>query len=316
MKFQWRGRPLVSTLASMPLMTAPSLDVVDAELLEQQHAQFEQDGMLVIPNAIPLETIERIRDATDRVVANGDQPGRWIGKAVSAKRRVEYRGLFNLDDAFLDLLAPEAVFPLMVKILGANIHMMSSQLLYAHPRQEPRPYHGGWHRDVIGTSEDLGYDNTPRVAIRVGYYLSDVSEEGSGITLFAPGSHRLKTPIPLPRGGRDPESWVRLKIKPGDAVLWENRTFHAPENNTGPKTRKAVMVQYGYRWLRPVDFLDHPPELLDKCDPVGRQLLSSHDFNEDGSMTRMKGSQAVKDWADERGLGRTMDAAAQALEPK
>jgi ectoine hydroxylase-related dioxygenase (phytanoyl-CoA dioxygenase family) len=286
------------------------------EQLAAQRAKFEQDGMLVIKDAVTQETIDRVREATDRIVAEGGQRGRWIGKPVSAKRRVEYRGLFNLDEAFLDLLAPPKVFSLMVTLLSPNIHLMSSQLLYAHPNQEARPHHGGWHRDVIGSSEDLGYHRTPRVAIRVGYYLSDVSAPGSGITLFVPGSHRLKKPIELPRGGRDPERWVRLEIKPGDAVMWENRTFHAPENNTSSETRKAVMIQYGYRWLRPVDFLDHPPELLSRCDPVARQLLSSHDLNEDGSMERMKGSKAIAEWAARYGLDRELSPEAEALEPK
>jgi ectoine hydroxylase-related dioxygenase (phytanoyl-CoA dioxygenase family) len=297
-------------------VTVASVEPTQFDALDAQRAKFEEDGMLVIENAIPRETIDRVREATDRIVREGGPRGRWIGKPVSAKRRVEYRGLFNLDEAFLDLLAPSKVFAPIVALLSPNIHMMSSQLLYAHPGQEARPYHGGWHRDVIGSSEDLGYDHTPRLAIRVGYYLTDVSEPGSGITLFVPGSHRLRRPIPLPRGGRDPERYVRLDIKPGDAVMWENRTFHTPENNTSPNTRKAVMVQYGYRWLRPVDFLDHPPELLAKCDPVARQLLSSHDFNEDGSMDRMKGSRALKEWAADHGLGRELTPEAKALEPK
>jgi ectoine hydroxylase-related dioxygenase (phytanoyl-CoA dioxygenase family) len=296
-------------------VTVASVEPTQFDALEAQRARFEEDGMLVIENAIPRETIDRVREATDRIVREAGPRGRWIGKPVSAKRRVEYRGLFNLDEAFLDLLAPPKVFAPIVALLSPNIHMMSSQLLYAHPGQEARPYHGGWHRDVIGSSEDLGYDHTPRLAIRVGYYLTDVSEPGSGITLFVPGSHRLRRPIPLPRGGRDPERYVRLDIKPGDAVMWENRTFHAPENNTSANTRKAVMIQYGYRWLRPVDFLDHPAELLARCDPVARQLLSSHDLNEDGSMARMKGSRALKEWADQHGLGRELSPEARALEP-
>jgi ectoine hydroxylase-related dioxygenase (phytanoyl-CoA dioxygenase family) len=293
-----------------------SVEPTQIEQLDAQRVQFEEDGLLVVKNAVSRETIDRVREATDRIVAEGGPQGKWIGKPVSAKRRVEYRGLFTLDDAFLDLLAPPKIFPLMVALLGSNIHVMSSQLLYAHPHQEPRPFHGGWHRDVIGSSEDLGYDRTPRLAIRVGYYLSDVSEPGSGITLFVPGSHRLRQPIPLPRGGRDPERYVRLELEPGDAVFWENRTFHAPENNTSAHTRKAVMIQYGYRWLRPVDFLDHPRDLLARCDPVARQLLSSHDFNLDGSMTRMKGSRALKEWADAHGLGRELTPEQQALEAR
>jgi len=295
--------------------TVASVDPSQREQLDELAEQFERDGMLIIRGAVPLETIDRVRRATDRIVEEAGPAGRWTGKPVSAKRRIEYRGLFNLDDAFLGLLAPPPVFPLVVRLLSPNIHMMSSQLLYAHPNQEPRPYHGGWHRDVIGSSEDLGYDKTPRLAVRVGYYLSDVSAPGSGITIFAPGTHQLTQPISLPRGGLDPESWVRPEIQPGDAVLWENRTFHAPENNTGPNTRKAVMIQYGYRWLRPADYLEHSPALLEQCDPVARQLLASDDINEDGSILRMKGSQALKDWAAENALDRGLAPGAEALEP-
>jgi ectoine hydroxylase-related dioxygenase (phytanoyl-CoA dioxygenase family) len=297
-------------------VTVASVGRLQMDLLRAQRVQFEEDGVLVVRDAVSPETIARVSEASDHIVEEGGPQGRWIGKPVSAKRRVEYRGLFNLDDAFLELLAPPKVFPPMVALLSPNIHVMSSQLLYAHPNQPPRPHHGGWHRDVIGSSEDLGYDRTPRLAIRVGYYLSDVGDEASGVTLFVPGSHRLKRPIPLPRGDRDPERYVRLDIRPGDAVVWENRTFHAPETNTSPNARKAVMVQYGYRWLRPVDYLDHSPELLARCDPVAHQLLSSHDLNDDGSMTRMKGSRALDEWAAEHGLGRELSPEAQALEPK
>jgi Phytanoyl-CoA dioxygenase (PhyH) len=269
---------------------------------DEQVARFDEDGYLIIENAVPLETIERVRAAADRIVDEGAPPGRWYGKPETVPRRVEYRGLFQLDDAFMELLAPPTVFPLAVRILGPNIHMMSSQLVYQHPGQPPQADNGGWHRDLIGSSEDLGYDATPRMALRVGYYLTDVSALGSGVTLFVPGSHELREMLPLKPGSRDPETFTRPRIRPGDAVIWENRTFHAPERNISPNVRKAVMVQYGYRWVRPVDYRTHPSELLNRCDPVARQLLESTDFNDDGSMTRMKGSQALIDWASQNGL--------------
>ena len=155
---------------------------------------------------------------------------------------------------------------------------------------------------MIGTSEDLGYDATPRMALRVGYYLSEVAEPGSGVTLFAPGTHLLREPIPIEPESQHPQRFVRPRVRPGDAVIWENRTFHAPERNTSANVRKALMIQYGYRWLRPVDYLRHRPELLARCDPVMRQLLDSSDINEDGSMTRMKGSKALIDWAARHSL--------------
>lgn len=271
--------------------------------LDELVKRFDEDGYVVIENAISPEVVEKVRDAGDRLV-EGDSPvGRWWGKPQTAPRRVEYRGFFNLDDDFMELLAPPKVFPFVVRVLGANLHMMSSNLVYQRPNQEPVPDgRGGWHRDLVGSTTDLGNDSIPRMAIRAGYYLTDVSEPGSGITLFAPGSHKLRENLPIPPGDEHPENYVRPALKPGDAVLWEARTFHAPEQNESPNLRKALMVQYGFRWLRPVDFLSHPPELLDRCDPVIRQLLDSTDINPDGSMTRMKGSKALTEWAEEHGL--------------
>ena len=274
----------------------------DLESIEELRSRFEEDGYVVIENAVPLETIERVTAAADRIVADGAPPGRWYGKPESQPRLIEYRGITNLDEAFLGLLTPPKVFSLVVRILGTNIHLMSSQLIYLHPNQDPGARAGAWHRDLIGSSEDLGYDATPRMAIRAGYYLTDVNEPGSGMTLFAPGSHKLREPIPLHADTAAPETVHRPRVRPGDAVLWENRTFHAAERNTSPNVRKAVMLQYGYRWLRPVDYFTHRPDFLDRCDPVARQLLDAHDFNDDGSLTRMRGSQALADWAAEHGL--------------
>ena len=36
---------------------------------------------------------------------------------------------------------------------------------------------------------------------------------------------------------------------------------------------------YGYRWVRPMDYAQMPPEILDKCNPVQRQLLSDESYD-------------------------------------
>src|SRR5688500_13388770 len=69
-------------------------------------SRFNEDGYLVIEDAVSAQTIDRVREAADRIVAAGAQAGRWQGKPETAPRRVEYRGIFNLDEAFMELLAP------------------------------------------------------------------------------------------------------------------------------------------------------------------------------------------------------------------
>jgi hypothetical protein len=71
-------------------VTVASVEPTQFDALEAQRAKFEEDGMLVIENAIPRETIDRVREATDRIVREAGPRGRWIGKPVSAKRRVSW----------------------------------------------------------------------------------------------------------------------------------------------------------------------------------------------------------------------------------
>ncbi len=61
--------------------------------------------------------------------------------------------------------------------------------------------------------------------------------------------------------------------KPGSAVFFDRRLWHAASPNWSEVTRKALFYGYGYRWLRPMDYVTMPEELLARCDPVRRQLL-------------------------------------------
>ena len=54
----------------------------------------------------------------------------------------------------------------------------------------------------------------------------------------------------------------RPSVSPGDVLLFENRTWHAGGVNTSGRTRKCVMMQYAYRWVKPIDYVEHPPSLM------------------------------------------------------
>jgi len=77
--------------------------------------------------------------------------------------------------------------------------------------------------------------------------------------------------LPLARVG--PENVVEPLLRPGDAVFFENRTWHAAAANLSDHTRIAVMFGYGFQWFRPMDYTVQPPELGHKVDDIGRQLL-------------------------------------------
>ena len=57
------------------------------------------------------------------------------------------------------------------------------------------------------------------------------------------------------------------------AVFFEQRTWHCRGQNFSDQPRVGLFFGYGYRWLRPMDFVQMPEELLARCSPVRRQLL-------------------------------------------
>jgi len=91
--------------------------------------------------------------------------------------------------------------------------------------------------------------------------------------LIVPGSHRLVGRPVQADGAPDPYGAIEVCAKPGDAVLFEQRTRHAVGPNTSDLTRKSIFFGYGYRWLRPMDYVAMPDSLLARCTPIQRQLL-------------------------------------------
>jgi predicted kinase len=117
-----------------------------------------------------------------------------------------------------------------------------------------------------------------------------------GLTMFLPGSHRLTDEPVVPAGAIDPLGAVTPDITGTDAVLFENRTWHTGGINLSGRPRIALMLQYGYRWLRPVD--DPATEL--RADPaltsIEQQLLGLPDRHPDGSLAEGSGAAPMRSW--------------------
>jgi ectoine hydroxylase len=187
-----------------------------------------------------------------------------------------FRNAIAMDDAFLQLLMHPKVFPLVVQLMSPNLSLLTSHLIYKYPNPigtSPSAREPGWHRDIMYTTDDLGHDKVPMMDIKAAYYFTDLSEPNCGATLFARGSQHLKRDLQFAAGKPDPENAVEPRLRPGDCVLFENRTFHAGSANLSGRTRKGIMMGYGYSWMRPFDYLQQSQRLLDAVDDIGKQLL-------------------------------------------
>ena len=238
---------------------------------------FVEDGFLVVPNALNGETVERLVSEADRLAEA------FLRKPVIAGKP-EYnhldlrRGLLK-QKALFSLVSHSATVPLVVQLLGANIQLHSTSIIYKRPEAPDVPtFRRGWHRD-IRMARDLGHDRLPVAGLKVCYCLTDFSEANSGMTLFARGTHLRAEPLRIPKGAVDPPDAevCDLKLKAGDAVFFEHRLFHTAAPNRSERTSKVVIYGYAYRWMRPEVYLESPDEReLMHTDPITRQLLGGY----------------------------------------
>lgn len=236
----------------------------------EQRRQFTEEGYLIVRQAIGKDLVAKLLEAGDRMVATDQQ----LNRCPSHDKTTDgFRNVISMDDAFLPLLMNPTTVPLIVQLFGPRIQLATSHLIYRLPDPAGKKCKPGWHRDIMHTPDDLGHAHVPRMEVKCAYYLTDLSEPNSGSTVFAPGSHLLKEHLKIDPATGNPEKYLEPRLQPGDAVLFENRTFHAAGSNLSGRTRKAVMFGYSYRWLRPMDYLTQPPELVEKVDEIGKQLL-------------------------------------------
>jgi ectoine hydroxylase len=273
-----------------------------AMLTAEQGAAFERDGFLIVPGALPPAMVERLLGVVDRLYGKGLRE-----EGLSKTNRWHMRNCIVADPVFIEVLDWPATFPLAVDLLNWNIHLITSHLIVrapSPPEADASWKAEGWHRDG-GTSAKEMQEPHPRLFLKIaaparaaslwpcasaasaGTQLTDLSEPGRGSIRCVPGSHRLVGPPAQADGAPDPYGAIEVRARPGDAVLFEQpgtrRTpsereaaggcWHAVGPNTSELTRKSLFFGYGYRWLRPMDYVVMPPELLARCTPIRRQLL-------------------------------------------
>ena len=250
-----------------------TLDFVRLE--PEQRQSFDDDGFLVVRNALEPSAVAGVVEAGDRLARSfldkHPLPGR------PEYNLLDLRPGLLLERAFFDLVAHSATVPLVVQLLSPNIHLHSTSLIYKRPAPDSPPFRFGWHRD-IRIPRDLGHLSLPRVGIKICYCLTDFHTPRSGMTLFVRGSNQRREPLAV-REDLDPVDGeiCDLHVNAGDVILFENRIFHTGAPNLSNRCSKVVMFGYSYRWMKTETYLEIPDSrLLTGIDPVTRQLAGGY----------------------------------------
>ncbi|MCY4062427.1 MAG: phytanoyl-CoA dioxygenase family protein [Chloroflexi bacterium] len=272
------------------------------KLTDEQRRQFREEGYLIVRNALDEDTINRLIEAGDRLIATDER----VNRHQTSEFYDGFRNCIVMDDAFIPLLTNSVTLPLVIQLLGSNLQLSTSHLIYRHPDPPGTPdtvRRPGWHRDGGRTSFDLGQDNYPRLGLKCAFYLTDLSEPNSGVTMLAPGSNRLTEHIEIPEGETDPETAIEPLLNPGDCVIFEYRTWHAGAPNFSDITRKCVMIGYCYRWLKPLDFVKQEASFVDKLSEIERYLVGE-EVDETVEFQPEGGVNPLNAWCEKHGIER------------
>ena len=256
----------------------------------QQSKDFDEKGFVVLEEFLNQTEVDRLLQAIDEV---GDRIR--AEKGLGPDDPFAVRNALSHHEAFLDLIDHPRILPLVVDAIGWNIQVRTTHLDYRPPYPEDLKariagvgkgedheagYRNvGWHPDLA--SDDLFMapsldGRLPFMEIKVFYVLYDMTESNCGNLWLVPGSHRRRPAELQEKGnGIDPEGAVELKLPIGSAVLWRTAVWHCVGPNLSRKTRKIMHVGYHYRWLRPTEFVEQDPDLIDRSSPVRRQLLGA-----------------------------------------
>ncbi len=263
----------------MPLAMTPQLS-----------KDFDEKGFVILDEFLNQSELDRLLQAIDEV---GDrirtETGLGSGDPFAVRNALAHH------EAFLDLIDHPRILPLVVDAIGWNIQIRTTHLDVRPPYPEDLKarvtgvgkgedneagYRNvGWHPDLA--SDDLFMapsldGRLPFMEVKVFYVLYDMTESDCGNLWLVPGSHRRRPAELFGReNGSNPEGAVELKLPIGSAVLWRTAVWHCVGPNLSRKTRKIMHVGYHYRWLRPTDFFEQDPELIESSSPVRRQLLGA-----------------------------------------
>jgi ectoine hydroxylase-related dioxygenase (phytanoyl-CoA dioxygenase family) len=279
-------------------------------LTDAQRQEFDLNGFLIIEDALTPAEVSRYLGIVDRLdracpTTFGGKP-RQPGEPLELRNSVAHPQGREL----LDLLMHDAAFPAIVDLMGHNICMTTSHVFIRPPSPAgtKREFKAiGWHKD--GPPNDMTppmNGRYPWLYTKIGYFLTDLTIDDGGALRVVPGSHRVTRPAQAP-GAPDPYGAIEIKCKPGTAVIFENRLWHAVGPNYSDVARKNVYFGYCWRWMRPIDYIQPNPEILERATPEQRQLLGDVK-SELGYILPKPEDVPLKAWMDKR-LGNTVTAA-------
>ncbi len=237
-------------------MTAPVTDQHPVSTLTPYQIQlFRHNGFLKLPNVLPKDTVEQLKETILGDIQNEVEP---IVRAPNGQI-VRISALVERDPIFLETASSPLVLDPLESLLGPNIELITNRHNHATLRTASE-YKENMHRDVKQWS---------RTIFTVLFYLQETTVE-NGCTVAVPGSHhfsgldgRLRehewtpevleqaVPVPMPEGGM---------------LVIDSMIMHGAGENKTTDTRMSMTI--GYHSVDELSEIRNPKRLLVRGDGI------------------------------------------------
>ena len=266
-------------------------DCLRHRLTDDEREFFNENGYLVVEDALDEAMNSRLLTAADRVDARERTP-------ANQQKLLSVTNIVHEDSALIDLIDWPTIYPKVWGILGWNTYLYHSHIDVTPPADEQAlTWRVAWHQDSMRVNDELESHPRPRMSLKIGFYLTDASQPDRGNTLVLPGSH-LHDEIECPADGvSNPPGAEPLYVKAGTAVFIDRRIWHSRSPNLWDQTRKVVWYGYSYRWLRPKDAMT-VSHLFPNLTPIQRQILGDG-LSANGTYDPVDGDVPLRTWLRE-----------------
>ena len=228
---------------------------MDNSLTASEKFFFETNGYVILESFLSERFVVQLREALQQAISgrlqlknNGTSHYAIPGQHYEGSDRIFY--LLDEDPLFLKLMNFPPVMPYIREILNQESpHFHASDGFWEEGQQNLEP---AWHID----GPDNGFRNLrpriPMLELKVGYFLSDMSEKDQGNLMVVPGSHRTdREPEEIALTGFNSfPGAIQLCCPVGSCVLFHNALWHT----RGPLTRpggRRILLYYAYEhpWM-------------------------------------------------------------------
>ncbi|HRI81948.1 MAG TPA: phytanoyl-CoA dioxygenase family protein [Opitutaceae bacterium] len=224
---------------------------------------FETQGYLVLENFLAADHVARLLAALDAAVARrrADYPAGykavWPPKQkadltqVHGEKSTRILNILEDDALFRELLDWPALLPYVHAFCNRDPHYCASDAIVEETADFLKRT-DGWHID----GSDNGYRSLspqiPLLQLKVGYYLTDMTQPWRGNLTLVPGSH-LARAEPAPEERRKRELFpgaLQVCAPAGSVIFFHNAIWHtaAPYEPSAPG-RRMLYYAYEHPWM-------------------------------------------------------------------